>query len=234
MRLATIRLAVASSALLSLPAPVAGQIVPSPYRFIDTGQEVTVFAGRADPSPGQLGLGMASASVLGAVYAADFGSALTFELSSYLFSGDREVLDVRRSPEDRVLGSSDLTVATGEARMRLNLTGHRTWHRVRPFVLLGAGWAFTTSEDKVLEETAEVPAGDRFGFGTHFTAVAGGGIALHTGARFTIRLDATLHLWKVTTPPGLRDPTRDLGLDPVPDTEWVGTPSITIGTGFRF
>lgn len=232
MRLATIRLATTAAALIWLPGGVVGQVVPSPYRFLETKQEVVVFVGTADPSSGQSRLGLASANVFGAIYSVDFGSTLTFELGTMVFKGDREVQDVRREEGDRVLGSSDLTVATGEARFRLNLTGHRSWHRMRPFILMGAGWAFTTSDDLFLEDAAEVPDSDRYNFGTKFTAVAGGGIAIHASSRFTIRIDGSLHLWKISTPLGFRNPALDLGS--IPDSEWVGTPAITVGTGIRF
>lgn len=232
MRMATIWFVTTTIGLLGLPGAIAGQVVPSPYRFLESTQEVAFFVGTSDPSPGQLRIGMGSATVYGGRYSVDVGSMLTIELGTTIFSGDREVIDPRRSAGDREIGVSDLTVATLEARFRINLTGHRSWHRLRPFVLVGGGLAFATSEDETLEDAVELPVTDRFSFGNRFTAVAGGGIALHASSRFTIRLDASLNLWKITTPPGFTDLSRDFG--PVPDSEWVGAPALTVGTAIRF
>ncbi len=232
MRMATIPIVITTIVLLWLPGTIAGQVVSSPYRFLGSNQEVGFFVGTSDPSPGQLRIGMGSATIYGGRYSLDVGSALTLELGTTIFAGDREVRDPRRAKGDRLLGVSDLTVTSLEARFRLNLTGHRSWHRLRPFVLVGGGLAFATSEQNTLEEAVELPATDRFSFGTRFTTVAGGGIAIHASARFTIRLDASLNLWKITTPPGFTDPTRDFGV--VPNSEWVGAPALTIGTAIRF
>ncbi len=232
MRMATIRIVTTTMVLLWLPGAIECQVVPSPYRFLESKQEVVFFVGTSDPSPGQLRIGMGSATVYGGRYSIDVGSTLTVELGTTIFAGDREVRDPRRAAGDRHLGVSDLTVTTLEARFRLNLTGHRSWHRLRPFVLVGGGLAFATSEDTTLEEAVELPATDRFSFGTRFTAIAGGGIAIHASPRFTIRLDASLNLWKITTPPGFTDLSRDFG--PVPDSEWVGAPAFTVGTAIRF
>ena len=232
MRMATIRFVITTIVLLWLPGAIVGQVVPSPYRFLESKQEVGFFVGTSDPSPGQLRIGMGSAIVYGGRYSIDVGSTLTMELGTTFFAGDREVLDPRRAEGDRHLGVSNLKVATLEARFRLNLTGHRSWHRLRPFVLVGGGLAFATSEDETLEDAVELPVTDRFSFGNRFTAVAGGGIALHASSRFTIRLDASLNLWKIATPPGFTDLSRDFG--PVPDSEWVGAPALTVGTAIRF
>ena len=232
MRLATIRFASTVVALLWLPGAIAGQVVPSPYSFLESTQELTFFIGTSNPSPGQLRIGMGSATVYGFRYGKDVGSALTLEVGSTVFAGDREVLDPRRAEGDRQIGVSDLTVASIEGRFRLNLTGQRTWHRLRPFILFGGGMAVATSEDQLVEDTAEVLVEDRFGFGKRFTAVAGAGIGFHVSSRLAIRLDASLNLWKITTPQGYRDTTRNFG--PVPDSEWTGAPAFTLGTAFRF
>ena len=232
MRMATIWIATTTIALLWLPGAIACQVVPSHYRFLESRQEVVFFVGTSDPSPGQLRIGMGSATVYGGRYSIDVGSAMTIEFGSTIFAGDREVVDPRRAVGDRQIGVSDLTVAALEVRFRLNLTGHRSWHRMRPFVLAGGGLAFSTSEDETLEEAIELPATDRFSFGKRFTTVVGGGIAIHASPRFTIRLDASLNLWKISTPPGFTDLSRDFGA--VPDSEWVGAPAFTVGTAIRF
>ncbi|GMR12100.1 MAG: hypothetical protein BMS9Abin29_0288 [Gemmatimonadota bacterium] len=232
MRMATTRILTTATVLLWLPGASAGQVVSSPYRFLESKQEVAFFVGTSDPNPGQLEIGIGSATVYGGRYSVDVGSTLTMELGTTVFAGNRKVRDPRRARGDRQIGVSDLTVATLEARFRLNLTGHRSWHRLRPFVLVGGGLAFAASDDKTIEDAVELPATDRFSFGNRFTAVAGGGIAIHASPRFTIRLDASLNLWKVTTPPGFTDLSRDFG--PLPESEWIGAPAFTVGTAIRF
>ena len=123
MRMATIPIVITTIVLLWLPGTIACQVVPSPYRFLESSQEVGFFVGTSDPSPGQLRIGMGSATVYGGRYSLDMGSTLTLELGTTFFAGDREVLDPRRAEGDRQLGVSNLKVATVEARFRLNLTG---------------------------------------------------------------------------------------------------------------
>ena len=57
------------------PAIAVGQSIPSPYRFVEHSQEWSLFAGKTDMNPGQLGLGPRDATAFGGRYAVAFAGA---------------------------------------------------------------------------------------------------------------------------------------------------------------
>ncbi|RMH14455.1 MAG: hypothetical protein D6701_11265 [Gemmatimonadetes bacterium] len=220
--------------LLSLAAvpALAAQTIPSPYRFVETRKEASLLFGVASPDAGQFGLGPSSGQDVTARLGFDVGSALVLELASYYFLGDRDVQDPRRDEGDRAIGTADLDLLGFDGRLRLNLTGHRTWHRLQPSVFVGGGLAFTRNQDLSVDEAAQIPSENRFRFGTKFVASLGAGLAFHASETWVVRGDATLRLWKLNTPSGYQNPA--LGLGAVPRDEWVQAPTLSIGIGRRF
>lgn len=211
------------------------QVIPSPYRFVETRQEWSAFVGTSSTNPGQLGIGPKSGGVLGARYLIEFGSSLGLELgTSLLFSG-RDVFDPRRDPGDEIIGEAQIDIGTFDARLRLNLTGHRTWHGIQPFIVFGGGLAFEALKDRTLETAADFLPADVYSFGTRFMATTGGGVYLHLSRRFALRVDGIMNLWKVSTPSGFLDATREIPLDNtlIPPDEWVSHKSLSIGLGWR-
>lgn len=211
-----------------LPEFVSAQTIPSPYKFIETGKELSFYVGTMSTDGGGLGLGPNSGDLFGVRLTANMGSVLVFELNGYRISGERDVVDPRRAADQMVVGAADINLSGVDAQFRLNLTGQRSWHALQPFIAFGAGFAWTTNDDRTAEVTADVPMEDWFQFGTRFTPLFGGGVTLHASEKWIVRLDATLRLWKVDTPSGFPDN------EAIGDNEWVGNTLLTLGTGFRF
>ena len=214
-------------------SPAAGQTIPSPYRFIEYSQEWAVYVGKSDIDPGQLGLGPRNATVGGARYAAGFGAALSLDISGTMFASRREVRDVSRPEADRVLGKSDINIFVADLRLRINLTGTRTWHRLQPSIAFGGGVAIPVSVDRSLESTAVMPREEQYGFGTRFTGTFGGGTSFHVSDKISLRLDGLMNLWKIETPVGWLTFEND------PDGEtlqgqWVSAKSVMLGASWRF
>lgn len=214
------------------PSIAVTQDIPSSYRFVETRKEAGIFVGSTSLNAGQLGLGPASGSMVGGRYALGFGSALALEGSATFFSTDRDVIDIRRDAGDRVIGQSSLDILAIEARFRLNLTGHRTWRGLQPYVAFGGGLAFGGTPDRTLENAAEIPLQDRFEFGTKFIATVAGGLNFHTSRRFVLRLDGVLSLWKLNTPAGWLTQFDLLGA--IPRDEWVGVSHVSLGVSWRY
>lgn len=210
------------------PQSAFAQTIPSPYKFIERGREVSVYGGVVSTSGGGLRIGPNSGNLIGGRFGVNMGSALAFEVNSYLLSGERDVKDPRRAEELQVVGNSDINIAGVDAQFRINLTGQRSWHSLQPFVMLGAGLAWTTSDDRTTEIAADIPMEDWFQFGSKFSPVFGTGVTLHASEKWIFRLDATMRLWKVDTPSGF-PPSETVG-----DSEWVGNKLLTVGTGIRF
>lgn len=214
--------------LALVPRGASAQTIPSSFRFVEEGREAGIYAGVVSTNPGTLELAPNKATVIGARLGANLGSALAFELDGYLFNGERDVRDPRRAEDLQVVGTSDMKIAGVDARFRLNLTGQRSWKRLQPFVMLGAGLAWTINNDRTAETEADVPMENWFQFGTKFAPVAGGGVTLHASERWILRLDGVFRLWKVDTPDGF-DTAEGIG-----GSEWVGNSLLTLGIGFRF
>jgi hypothetical protein len=224
------------SALLAVgAAQVSAQVIPSPYRFVETRQEWGVFVGTGSANTGQLGIGPKSGTLIGGRYLLEFASAFGLEVSSTLLYSSRDVFDPRRDTGDEIIGEAQIDVATLDLRLKFNLTGHRTWHRLQPFILLGGGLAFEALKDRTVETTAGFLEADVYNFGTRFKATAGGGVSLHLSDRFILRADGLLRLWKVSTPDGFLDASRIIPLDRtlIPPDEWVALKSLSISLGWR-
>ena len=212
--------------------PATAQDIPSSYRFVENSQEGGLFIGTASFNAGQLGLGPKSASVFGGRYSVMFGSAVAFEGDATVFKGERDVIDIRRSEDDRVLGQSTIDLVAIDARFRLNLTGHRTWRGLQPFIAFGGGMVLGSDLERTLEDEADMPLLDQYDFGSKFLATLSGGTNLHLSSRFMLRLDGVMNLWKLSTPRGWFTTDADLGA--IPEDEWVSARNLSIGASWRF
>jgi len=224
------------AALHAGAAPASAQDIPSPYRFVESRQEAAFFVGRAYAAVGTLGIGPQSGDMVAARYLLEFGSALGMDVrASWMFSA-RDVFDPRRDPGDEVIGEAQIDIAEIDVRFKLNLTGHRTWHRLQPYLLLGGGLAFEGLQDRTLEQAANFLPADIYDFGTRFTAATGAGLGIHISDRLILRAEAGFNLWKVSLPDGFLDASRQIPFDRtgVPPEEWVSIRSLTVGLGWRF
>ena len=211
----------------------AGQNIPSSYTFIEHSKEWTLFGGKSDINPGQLGLGPHSATLVGGRYAVAFGGAMGFDISAAMFMSTRDVLDVSRPVDDRLLGTSDLSLALLDVRLRLNLTGQRAWRGLQPFVTFGGGVVAPIATPRFLEMSSEIPNDEWYAFGRRFAGAFGGGANFHVTNKISLRVDGVMNLWKIATPVGwLTTEANPLGEHP--EGEWVSAKSITLGASWRF
>lgn len=226
---------VALSILLLIAAarsPAAGQNIPSPYAFVEHSQAWAVFGGKSDIDSGQLGLGPQDATAVGARYGVAFGGAASFDIDGTLFMSERDVLDVSRPVSDRSLGRTDLDVLLIDVRLRLNMTGQRTWHGLQPFIAFGGGLALPTFTDRSLEISSEMPRDQWYDFGTRFAATLAAGVNFHVSSKISLRVDGVMNLWKISTPLGW----RTIDADPLGEnieSEWVAAKTIRVGAAWR-
>ena len=158
---------------------------------------------------------------------------MSLEATGTLFRATREVRDVSRPADNRVLGISDIDVALLDLRLRLNLTGQRAWRGLQPFIAFGGGVAAPVSVDRPLERLSEMPTDEQFAFGTRFAGTVGGGANFHVSNKISFRIEGMMNLWKVKTPVGWLTVDADPnGVNP--QDEWVSAKSITLGASWRF
>lgn len=207
----------------------AAQTVPSPYRFVDERHEVGGFIAAVSGNRGEMELGPGGGILFGARYSIELGGPFALEASSFLLPTDRQVR-VPDAEGPRDLGTADALVGGLDARIRLGLTGARTWNRLAPFVLAGGGVAGDLYGRSELEEA--FPDEVSFRFGPSFLGVLGGGTRWLPADRITLRADVILNLWKVGTPDAFLRQDEEFG--PVPQQEWTGVPAFSLGLSYRF
>lgn len=220
--------AAATLAILAA-APAGAQSIPSPYRFIEEGQEAGAFVSYLSTDAGRFGFGPRSGITMGIRYGLELAGPIGLEGVATLAPLKRDVVgpgSVGGAP----LEEAETALVFIEARLRFALTGRRTWRGMQPFVYAGAGVGFdargSQSEDQLLTDV------DRFDFGTKFVGSAGAGTRIVLPGPFVLRLDAGLLLYQLKTPSGFEDPVWDLG--EVPDSEWVTGKTFSLGFAYRF
>jgi hypothetical protein len=224
------RLITAAMVVLAAPSFLSAQTIPSPYRFIETRKELGAFGGWISPGTGRFGYGPGPGPITGVRAGLDFTGPLSIEAVVAGIPTTRAIIDPRRTEGNRAIGETDATLITIDARLKLGLTGARTWHGLNPFALVGAGMAWDLAQGDIREQ--DLPETDRFDFGAAFVAQAGGGVRWFVTDAFILRGDGLLHLWRLKAPDGFRDPERGFG--DIGEAEWINAGSFTFGIGYRF
>ena len=231
MRVRTTSRGLAVAALLVLlPGVARSQTIPSPFRFVETSQEGGLFAGTSSLARGRFGLGPGGGFEFGGRWGIDLSGPLGFEIVSAWITGTRDVINPAKLIGDKKVGEADVLIGTAEGRLRITLTGDRTWHRLSPFILAGGGIAFDLSPAAEADEL--LLEGDRFEFGTSFIGTMGVGSRLFVTDRLALRGDAVFSLWKLDTPPGFSEPGR--GYTAVEKSEWASGRHFTLSAVIRF
>jgi hypothetical protein len=220
----------AAATLLLVPLAGAAQTVPSPFRYVETKQELGLLFGVTNAATGRFGFGPAGGLRLGARWGIRLSGPLGFEGVAGVISGKRDVVNPARLEGDRKIGEADALLGTIDARLRFTFTGDRSWHALAPFIVAGGGLIFDAAGAQALDEELETQ--DRFDFGSSFQGTFGGGTHLYLTDRLALRGDAIFSLWKIKTPPGFSNPDR--GIESVQESEWVSALHLTVSAVIRF
>lgn len=217
-------------ALLLAPSPADAQNVPSPYRFVEPGQEANGFVGAFQGDRGRFGFGPGTGLLYGLRYSVQLTDALGLEALGTYIDATRDVVNPALDEGDRVMGEAPADLLFVDARLRWALTGRRTWNRIMPYVFTGGSIGFGMSG--ITELDRELEAADRFEFGTELGASLGGGFRIHLGDRWAVRADGSLLLYRIDVPEGYRDPEREF--EAVPESEWTNNTGWTFGLSYLF
>lgn len=212
------------------PSAVSAQTIPSNFEFIEKRQHAGAFVGYSFLNSGRFGFGPSGGLHVGGRYGVNLSGPLALEAHAGVISGERDIINPARPLGDRVVGTGDVLLGTLDGRLRLTLTGDRTWHGMAPFIVFGGGIAFDLAAEQAVDELLETQ--DRFEFGTSFLGTAGGGTSVFVSERLELRGDGVFSLWKLGTPPGFSDPER--GFLSVEESEWVGGFHATLTFFYRF
>ncbi len=208
----------------------AGQSIPSPFRFFETKQEAGAFVGWIAPGTGRFEYGPGAGPMVGVRYGIELSGPISLEGVAQWIPTTRDVIDPRRQEGSRRIGEADATLVGADVRLKLSLTGPRTWHHLNPFALAGAGALWDLAKPAAIED--DLGEQDRFDFGTAVVGVLGGGVRWFATDHWIVRGDALLHVWKLDTPDGFRLSSR--GFTDVGTSEWVNASSIGFGVAYRW
>jgi hypothetical protein len=186
-----------------LAAPLHGQLVQSPYRFIETRHSLGIYAGYLATSSGRLDMAPRSAPVFGIRYDIRFTGPLSGE-AAFGFAPAERTIFIRGTSSDVDLEPVDDTgtlVLTGEAGLRFHLTGQRSWNGIAPFLVGTAGFVADLTSSGTLEE--EIPPDQFFHFGPGFALALGVGSDFFLTDRVSIRGEVRDYLWRLSYPSGI-------------------------------
>jgi hypothetical protein len=219
-------------ALLVGAAPAAAQEIPSPYRFIEYGQDLGTFASRIGTDRGTMNLGPEGGLAFGLQYSFRINDPMALSARATYFATERAIVDTFTTADGELTtrseGSAPLDLLLVTARLQLTLTGARTWHGIAPHVFVGAGLAVATSE---ADEPVTVGVDNRYSFGHAFMGQLGFGASIFLAGRWSLRLSVLDDLWQIDAPRGL----QDVNLTPTaPDREWTHNLEISAGLHHHF
>jgi Outer membrane protein beta-barrel domain len=229
-RIVVLHLIIAISSLVG-STQASAQSIRSAYRFLDTKQAFTGYAGYLATGKGSLELGPAAGPIYGLRYDISISGPFAIEGDVGYFSRTRMVWDtVPGDTTRKVVGEADFTTFLVTAALRFNLTGPRTYHGLLPYVVFGLGVAIDGSNASTAD--ANLAADARFDFGTSFMGVLGGGLEATLSNHFGLRFDARNLLWKLKTPTAFLVKGDQARL--LPGDEWAQNFALTGGLVFRF
>ena len=209
---------------------VEAQSIPSPYTYLERGQEIGFFAGQMSTDAGRFGYAPAGGPTMGLRYGVELSGPLAVEGMAGFVNSTRDVIDPGRVEGDRVIGEADARLATIDARFRFTFTGRRAWHGLSPFITGGGGIVLDTSGRSELDDV--LLAADVFEMGTSFFGTLGFGTRWFLTDTFALRADGVFSLWQVDTPPGFSDAAR--GFESVEDGEWLPGTSFSVTLLYRW
>ena len=200
----------------------------SPYRDVETSQELTLFGGQFSPHRDPANVAPQGGPIVGVHYEwrASGPAHLTAELAR--MSSDRRLVDPARTGTARELGTVNRPLYAAEAALGMALTGARSWHGVVPEVKAGLGF--------VSDFRAKTDSGG-FKFGTRFALSWGAGVRWVPGGSWQLRADWNNRLYTIAYPEAYY--TAPTGGDAVvasgqAKSFWTNNPAFTLGISYLF
>lgn len=221
-----------SAAALVFVATAAGAQVGSlpqnsPYRDVETSQELTLFGGRFSAGKDPLGVAPHSGPLFGIRYEKHVGGPAFITARWSHVNSERLAIDPTKTGAAAQLGMKNVSVNIYDVSLALNLTGQKSFHNIVPVVNFGAGLATCGC-------TVDL---DPYRFGTPFAFSFGGGLRYVPGGRFQLRLDWNDYLYQIKYPAAYFVNTTGTGAAAPPAQErsfWKNNGAFTLGASLLF
>jgi hypothetical protein len=162
----------------------------SPFRDLESRQEISFFGGRYSAGQDPLGVAPRGGPMYGARYEIHVGGPAFLMARLAHVNSERFPIDPTKSGAARQLASQNVSLNLFDLNLVLNLTGQKSFHKIIPVINLGAGVASCGCKVDP----------DPYSFGTPFAFSFGGGLRYVPGGRFQLRVDLGDYLYQLKYP----------------------------------
>lgn len=199
----------------------------SPYRDVETSQEVTFFGGYYSAGKDPLNVAPRGGPAFGLRYEKHVGGPAFLMARWSHVNSERFPIDPTKTGAAAQLGKKKVALDLFDVNLALNLTGQKSFHNIVPVVNLGAGVATCSCEVEL----------DPYSFGTPFAFSFGGGLRYVPGGRFQLRADWNSYLYQLKYPAEYYVNTTGTGAAAPPRQSrsfWKNNQALTLGASFLF
>jgi hypothetical protein len=199
----------------------------SPYRDVETSQELTFFGGHYAAGNDPISVGPRGGPMFGLRYEKHVGGPAFIMARWSHVNSERFPIDPTKTGAAAQLGKRNVALNLFDVNLALNLTGQKSFHHIVPVVNLGAGIATCGCEIDP----------DPYTFGTPFAFSFGGGLRYVPGGRFQLRADWNNYLYQVKYPAEYYVNTTGTGAAAPPRQArsfWKNNRALTLGASFLF
>jgi hypothetical protein len=200
----------------------------SPYRDLETRQEVTFFGGQYTAGQDLIGVAPRGGPMYGLRYEIHVGGPAVLGARWAHVNGERFPINPTKTGAAQQLGKQSTSLNLYDVDLGINLTGQKSFHHIVPVINLGAGIATCGC-------TVE---GDPYKFGTPFAFSFGGGLRYVPGGRLQLRLDWSDYLYQLKYPAEYYIINAATNTSAVPQdqarTFWKNNRALTLGASLLF
>jgi hypothetical protein len=162
----------------------------SPYRDLESSQELSFFGGRYSAGKDPIGVAPSGGPMYGLRYEIHVGGPAFLMARFAHVNGERFPIDPTKSGTAAQLGRKNVSLKLFDVNLVLNLTGQKSFHNIVPVINFGAGIASCNC----------TVSPDPYTFGTPFAFSFGGGLRYVPGGRFQLRADWGDYLYQLKYP----------------------------------
>ncbi len=162
----------------------------SPYRDLETSQELTFLGGHYRSGKDPIGIAPRDGPMYGLRYQIHVGGPAYLMARWSHVNTERFPIDPTKIGTAQQLGKQNVSVNLYDIDLSLNLTGQKSFHDIVPVVNFGAGVASCSCSVK----------SDPYTFGTPFAFSFGGGLRYVPGGRFQLTADWNDYLYQLKYP----------------------------------
>jgi len=226
-----VKLFLGALALALVATPALAQVghLPenSPYRDVESSQEVTFFGGNYSAGKDAIGIAPRNGPMYGLRYEIHVGGPAFLMARWAHVNSERFPIDPTKSGTAMLLPKSNVSVNLYDIDLVLNLTGQKSFHHFIPVVNFGAGVASCSC----------TVSHDPYAFGTPFAFSFGGGLRYVPGGRFQLRADWGDYLYQLKYPAQYY--INSTGAGPAVSSKqsrsfWENNRALTVGASLLF